>query len=64
MTHYKIPYHGMNENPNRTTIQNAIKLLSDDYLLNFAFINDDKRIIILETIVNLTDIYFNMTKED
>lgn len=56
----KIPYYGMNEENNKTTIKKAIDLLSNDYMLNFAYIDNEKRIEMLETIVNLTNIYFYM----
>lgn len=61
---YTIPYYSMNESNNKKTIKKAIELLSNDYLINFAFIEDQRKIEFLETIVNLTNIYFNMNIEE
>lgn len=61
---YTIPYYSMNESNNKKTIKKAIELLSNDYLINMAFLENERRIELLETIVNLTDIYFNMNIEE
>lgn len=61
--YYAIPYRNMTEGTNRNTIEKSIKLLSNDYLINFNFMESEQRIELLETIVNLTNIYFNMNLE-
>lgn len=61
---YTIPHHNLVEGNNRQTIKKAIELLSNKYLIDFAFMENNKRIEVLETIANLTHIYFNMNLEE
>lgn len=62
--YYIIPYHNKSEGNNRNTIRKTIELLSNDYLINFNFMENEQRIELLENIVNLTNIYFNMSLEE
>jgi HJR/Mrr/RecB family endonuclease len=60
---YTIPYHSKNESTHKETIYQTIKILSDQYLIDFNYMNTQKRIEWLETITNLVDIYLNMEGE-
>lgn len=62
--YYTVPYYNMSDGNNRNTIRKSIELLSNKYLIDFNFMNEDDRIALLENIVNLTNIYFNMDLED
>lgn len=61
--YYTIPHRNVTEGTNRNTIRKSIELLSNDYLINFNFMESEQRIELLETIANLTSIYFNMSLE-
>lgn len=62
--YYTMPYRNITEGTNRNTIRKSIELLSNDYLVNFNFMGSERRIELLETIANLTNIYFNMSLEE
>lgn len=61
---YIIPHHNMSEGNNKQTIKKAIKIISEQYLVDFAFMENQDRIEWLETVMNLTHIYLNMSLED
>ena len=61
---YIIPHHNLVEGNNKQTIKKAIELLSNQYLIDFEFFEDRKKIEVLETIANLTHIYLNMSLEE
>ena len=61
---YIIPHHNMSDGNNKTTIERAITRLSNDYLVNWEVMESSERIEHLETIVNLTHIYLNMSLEE
>ena len=60
---YIIPHHNLTYGNNKTTIEKAIARLSDDYLINQDVMEKNARLELLETIMNLTHIYINMSLE-
>ena len=65
MRAYIIPYHTMGNTPNnKESIQKAIRFLSDKYLIDNPYMEEYDKIALLECIVDLTHIYFNMSLEE
>lgn len=61
---YTIPHHNLTYGDNKVTIEKAIRRLYNDYLINQDVMEQDDKISLLETIMNLTHIYFNMNLEE
>ena len=59
-----IPHHNLTGTNTRETLKKAIDLLSTQYMIDWEVMTDEKRINLLETIANLTHIYFNMSLEE
>ena len=61
---YIIPHHNLTYGNNKSTIEKAIKRLYNDYLINQDVMEQEDEIDLLQTIMNLTHIYFNMSLEE
>lgn len=61
---YRIPLYDIKGGSNKETLERSIKILSKQYLVDWEFMDSVARIELLECIVNLTNIYFNMGLEE
>lgn len=61
---YIIPHHNMKGGNNKETIERSIRFLSNQYMIDWSVMENINRIELLETIVNLTHIYLNMSLEE
>ena len=61
---YIIPHHNLTYGNNKTTMEKVIIRLYDDYLINQDVMEKDARLELLETIMNVTHIYLNMSLEE
>ena len=61
---YTIPHHNLTYGNNQNTIEKAIRRLYSDYLINQDVMEQEDKIDLLQTIMNLTHIYFNMSLEE
>ena len=61
---YTIPHHNLTYGNNKFTIEKAIRRLYNDYLINQDVMEQEDEIDLLQTIMNLTHIYFNMNLEE
>lgn len=61
---YIIPHHNMTDGNHKQTLKTSIKILSNHYLVDWEMMETTDRIELLETIVNLTHIYMNMSLEE
>ena len=61
---YTIPHHNLTYGDNKFIIEKAIKRLCNEYLINQDVMDPEDEIDLLQTIMNLTHIYFNMNLEE
>lgn len=59
--YYTIPHQSLTGDTHRQTIEKAIQLLSNQYMIDWEVMTESKRIELLEIIANLTHVYFDMS---
>lgn len=64
MNKIQLPTNNKTNTTNATTLKNAINKLSDYYMIDSPYMENDDKIKLLETIVDLTNLYINYTKGD
>lgn len=60
MKTFTLPYYNTKGESNKTTIKKALEIILDHYIVNFEVMEQRELNETLETIANLTYIYFNM----
>ena len=59
-----IPYYNKHNTTNKESLKKAIKILSDDYMINNEVMEIGDKLDLLECIVDLTNIYLYIENKD